>query len=150
MGPGVPGAALGLECCVAARLLLDAVTVVHVSAPSPLLLGPSPWQSLHWAAGTGTEWREQQGQLGWSCVGISPGPEAPWILFSLPAFLPMLCLCAPPGRGGGRRHLAAPHSFSVSPERDAPGILEAAGEQVWLPQGAWRKAFHWRDPEGAR
>ena len=41
--------------------------------------------------------------------------------------------------GRGRKGLAAPHPASVSAERDGPRTLKAAGEQVWLPRGAWRK-----------
>lgn len=106
MGTGVPGAALGFECFIVARFLVDAVTVVHVSALSLPVV-----QDLHHSRPcAGMRGQAQSGecgrrQLGWSCVGISPGPEAPWILFFLPAFLLTLCLCAPPGRGEDGRAL---------------------------------------------
>ena len=60
---------------------------------------------------------------------------------------PILSACLPPHalsvcatwEGRGRKGLAAPHPASVSAERDGPRTLKAAGEQVWLPRGAWRK-----------
>lgn len=148
-GTGVPGAALGFECFIAARLLVDAVTVVHVSAHSlPVARGLRHGRPCAGMQGQAQSGERGRTQLGWSCVRISPGPEAPWILsFCLPSSPRSVCVRHPGGEGA--EEALQLHTPLVSPERDARGFLEAAGEQVWLPRGVWRKAFHWRDPEGA-
>lgn len=141
---------MGFECFIVARLLVDAVTVVHVSALTPCCPGPAPRQTLCWDAGTGAEWRVRQ-----EAAGLVLCRDFPRTRGSLD---PILSACLPPHalsvcatrEGRGRKRPCSSTPASVSAERDGPWTLKAVGEQVWLPRGAWRKAFHWRDPEGAR
>lgn len=113
-GTGVPGAALGFECFIATRLLVDAVTVVHVSAHSlPVARGlrhGRPCAGMQGQAQSGERGRRQLGGLV-LCQDL-PRTRGSLDPFFLPAFLPTFCLCAPPGRGGGGRGLAAPHPVS--------------------------------------
>lgn len=90
-------------------LLVDAVTVVHVSAHSlPAARGLRHGRPC--AGMVGQAQRESAAGGSWVLV-LSDLPRTRGSLdpFFWPAFLPTFCSVAPPGRGGGGRGLAAPH-----------------------------------------